>query len=829
VRGSRLVVCGRAAIRSCVLPILVAGLGLGLTASSALAANRGAPVAVGRGAPVAAGRGAPVTITRDRAGVPHVVAKNFTALGYGEAYVFAQDNLCTFANDIVTVEGDRSKYFGPNGTAINYSAGTSSTNLESDLYWRYVKASGIVARQLAAKPPNGLLPQVRQLYAGFVVGYNRYLRSGKLRDPRCKGKPWVHPITLTDMFLRGEQIVTEGSAQQFLSGIVDAAPPATASQAAIARRLSSAKPNPAALRAQFADQAERAQGSNAIGLGTLGTRSGDGMLLANPHFPWRGTERFWMAQLDVPGKYDVEGGTLMGFPLIGIGFNRNIAWTHTVSTSRRFVAYQLNLVPGDPTSYYLDGKPTKMGRLTVTLRYGSHIVRHTFYTTRWGLVALVAAAHYGWDSSHAYAIFDAVAEDGPRAADQFLRMGQATSVKSLYDVEAKWLAIPTFNTIAADDRGNAYYGDVGATPAVSQAEIKACLPAGLPTLVYQQARVVTLDGSRTACAPASFKGTPQRGIFAAKYLPHTFRRDYVENSNDSYWLANPAHPLIGFSPIIGLTGTAQGLRTRIGNLVVAARLKGTDGLGAPKFTISTLQRMWERDQSELAALVLKDLVADCRAHPPQMASDGRTVDLTAACSALAGYNGTGSLNATGGWLFSVWAALDTDSNFYATAFDPLDPLTTPAGLNLGSAGRPATPLRWLADAVENLQAHAVSLNASYGQVQHAPQSRKIPIHGCDTGCFNAIYSSIGPTSNPVNQAPYGQVYDGSSLVMTTQLTRGGPVSQGILTYSQATDPTSRWYENLTKLYSRRRWVKLPYTPSELRRTHPLKPLVLRVP
>ncbi len=761
--------------------------------------------------------------------MPHVVAKNFTALGYGEAYVFAQDNLCTFANDIVTVEGDRSKYFGPNGTAINYSAGTSSTNLESDLYWRYVKASGIVARQLAAKPPNGLLPQVRQLYAGFVAGYNRYLRSGKLRDPRCKGKPWVHPITLTDMFLRGEQIVTEGSAQQFLSGIVDAAPPATASQAAIGRRLSSAKPNPAALRAQFADQAERAQGSNAIGLGTLGTRSGDGMLLANPHFPWRGTERFWMAQLDVPGKYDVEGGTLMGFPLIGIGFNRNIAWTHTVSTSRRFVAYQLNLVPGDPTSYYLDGKPTKMGHLTVTVRYGSHIVRHTFYTTRWGLVAVVSAAHYGWDSSHAYAIFDAVAEDGPRAADQFLRMGQATSVKSLYDVEAKWLAIPTFNTIAADDRGNAYYGDVGATPAVSQAEINACLPGGLPTLVYQQARVVTLDGSRTACAPTSFKGTPQTRIFAAKYLPHTFRRDYVENSNDSYWLANPAHPLTGFSPIIGLTGTAQGLRTRIGNLMIAARLKGTDGLGAPKFTISTLQRMWERDQSELAALVLKDLVTDCRAHPSQMASDGKTVDLTAACSALAGYNGTGSLNATGGWLFSVWAALDTDSNFYATAFNPLDPLTTPAGLNLGSAGRSATPLRWLADAVENLQAHDVSLNASYGQVQHAPQSRKIPIHGCDTGCFNAIYSSIGPTSNPVNQAPYGQVYDGSSLVMTTQLTRGGPVSQGILTYSQATDPTSRWYENLTKLYSRRRWVKLPYTASELRRTHPLKPLVLRVP
>jgi acyl-homoserine-lactone acylase len=797
-----------------------------------------------------------VTITRDRSGIPHIVAQNFTALGYGEGYVFAQDNLCTFANDIVTVEGQRSKYFGPNGTAVNYSAGTSSTNLQSDLYWRYVHASGLIGRELSAKPPNGLLPEVRQIYTGYVEGYNAYLKSGKLRDPACKGKPWVHPITLADMILRGEQIVTEGSAQQFVPGIVAAAPPATtardrsstqASRAtrrasvrrasarrasarrASARRGSARRPGLAALKAQFGDQADRAQGSNGIGIGALDTRSHHGIVLANPHFPWRGTERFWMAQLDVPGRYDVEGGTLMGFPLIGIGFNRHIAWTHTVSTTRRFVAYQLNLVPGDPTSYYLDGKPTKMGTVDVTLRYGGTTVRHTFYTTRWGLVAEVAQAHYGWDTTHAYALYDVVASAGLRAANQYLRMGQATSVRGLYDVEAKWLAIPTFNTIAADDKGNAYYADLGDTPAVSQAEINRCLPPGLPTLVYDAARVVTLDGSRSSCAPANYPGTPERGIFTARYMPHTFRRDYVENSNDSFWLANPAHPLTGFSPIIGLTGTQQGLRTRIGNMLIAARVAGTDGLGAPKFTIGTLQRMWEGDKSELAALVLKALVSDCQAHPSQVASDGKTIDLTSACRALAGYNGTGLLNAKGGWLFSVWSALDSDSNFYSTPFSAADPLRTPNGLNLGSPSSPATPLKWLADAVENLDAHGVPLDASYGQVQYAPQSRKIPIPGCDTGCFNAIYSSLGTSTSPVSEAPYGQVYDGSSLVLTTELDPSGPVSQGILTYSQASDPTSPWYSNLTRLYSKARWVDLPYTTAELAKLHPHKPLVLVAP
>ena len=225
----------------------------------------------------------------------------------------------------------------------------------------------------------------------------------------------------------------------------------------------------------------------------------------------------------------------------------------------------------------------------------------------------------------------------------------------------------------------------------------------------------------------------------------------MENSNDSFWRANPSHPPTGFSPIIGLTDQARNGRTRLGNEMIAARVAGTDGLGKPRFTISTLQRMWEGDRSDLAQLVLKDLVAGCRARPSQLASSGRLVDLTPACAALAGYNGTGKLSARGGWLFTVWADLDTDKAFFATAFNPAQPLTTPSGLNTTTA----TPLRFLADAVLNLQAHHVALNASFGQVQYAPQSRRIPIPGCfgDKGlgqnmaCFNAIHSQDGTPSD----------------------------------------------------------------------------------
>ncbi len=765
-----------------------------------------------------------VTITRDSAGIPHITASNFTALGYGEALAFARDNFCTLAQDFVTVNGQRSRYFGPKRLSLNYSAGTSDTNLDSDLYWTRVKDSGVLTREFHQAPPLGPTPQVVAVYQGYVAGYNRYLASGKLTDPACKGKPWVRPITLDDMYLRGYQIVTEASSAQVVGAEVQAAPPAhpatspttsTAPHTATTTAAVTAAPDPAALTAAFGSNGGDSLGSNGIGIGSQDTAAGDGMLLANPHFPWQGTERFWMAQLTVPGQYDVEGGTLMGFPLIGIGFNQHVAWTHTVSTSFRFTFYQLQLAPGDPTSYVVDGKTIPMGRQNVSVDTGHGIVHHTFYTTQWGPVVVVDQAHYQWTTTTAYAVADSMGNDAYRAADQYMAMGRATSAQNLLDIESTYLAIPTFNTIAADDTGHAYYGDVGNTPNVPASLIASCTPSGLAQLVYQAAGVVTLDGSRQSCAWQDDPGTPVPGIFNASHMPHTIRTDYVENSNDSYWLANPGAPFPAFSPIIGNIDVQQGLRTRLGNQMIAARLSGTDGLGPPKFTLGSLQAMWQSNQSLEAQLVLGALVGACRATPSAKASNGTTVDLTAACTALAGYDKTGNLAAAGGWLFSEWSAYAPSKGLWSDSFDPAHPLTTPSVLDTAN---PAV-LQALADAVVNLQKHHVPLDATYGQVQHVVRNgTSIPIPGCDTGCFNAIYAADGQ-GGPLSAFPYGVVYEGSSLVMTTELTPSGPVSQGILTYSQATDPTSPWHATMTKLYSQKRWVPLAYTPAQLAAEH----------
>src|SRR3954471_1590865 len=77
-----------------------------------------------------------VTIRRTAHGIPHIAANDFPSLAYGYAQAFAQDNICVIADSYVTVRGERSKYFGPNGTYSFRGNGTTPNNLNSDFFYR---------------------------------------------------------------------------------------------------------------------------------------------------------------------------------------------------------------------------------------------------------------------------------------------------------------------------------------------------------------------------------------------------------------------------------------------------------------------------------------------------------------------------------------------------------------------------------------------------------------------------------------------------------------------------------------------------------------------
>lgn len=50
-------------------------------------------------------------------GVPHIKAKDYASLGYGYGYAVAKDRLCLLADRVITLRGERSRWFGATGAA----------------------------------------------------------------------------------------------------------------------------------------------------------------------------------------------------------------------------------------------------------------------------------------------------------------------------------------------------------------------------------------------------------------------------------------------------------------------------------------------------------------------------------------------------------------------------------------------------------------------------------------------------------------------------------------------------------------------------------------
>ncbi len=756
------------------------------------------------------GTGYSATIVRTAYGVPHITADDWGSLGYGYGFAFAGDDLCTMAQDYVTVEGQRSRFFGPDGS-YPLTAGGTADNLDSDFYWQSVIDSRAVPDLLAVRSgPDALQPELRQLITGYVAGYNHYLASvggaAGVPDPTCRGKAWVRPITELDAYLRVYQVVELEGQDADPDSIADAAPPAATA------KPTATTPAAAQLRAatsRLATLGTAQAGSNAIALGSAGTRNQSGMLLGNPHFPWDGADRFYEVQLTVPGVLNVEGASLGGVPLVVVGFNSTMAWSHTTSTSYPFTLYQLALVPGRPTEYVYDGRARAMTPRTVTVLEqsaggGLRPVRRTLWSTRWGPVT---ADFHGlplpWSQQSAFALADADADD-LRFLNDVLATDRATSTSAVLAGLKEYQGLPWSNTVAADSAGHALYADIGNFPDVTDALAERCdTPIG--AITFQQGGLPILDGSRPACAWGSDPDSAVPGILGGNEEPSLTRSDFVENSNASYWLSNPAQPLTGYPRILGDTGTDRGLRTRSALSMVTQRISGADGLGPAGFTLQDLENLMFSDVQYGATLVKPQLVAMCRSLPGGLAptGSGATVAVGDACDVLAAWNGREDVTSRGDVLFrDFWErALALPEGPWSTPFDPAHPLTTPNGLNTAD---PAVRTAF-GDALADLAAAHLPDDVALGAVQYVVRDgARIPLPGGPgdpDGEFNAIYQDV------LNQ-PGADPSIGSSYLQAVTWTPGDPCpdAAALLTYSESADPDSPHYADQTELFSRQRWA-----------------------
>jgi len=736
------------------------------------------------------GGAASATLQRTANGVAHISAPDAETLAYGMAYAYAQDNVCMTANQLVTVRGERARYFG--AATPGLLARRMLPNEQIDFFIAAHMDDAALARHW-----QGAGAETQALARGAVAGYNRYLADHAGRLPAaCQGQPWVQPMTLADYRRQAELTAVQAATAALADALLAAKPPAPA-QAAAPPALDLADAGAALRELGLLDAP---LGSNAWAFGKEVTADGRGLLLGNPHFPWTGVNRFWQAHLTIPGELDVMGVAIGNFPAVTIGFNKDVAWSHTVSTGKRFTLHELSLVPGEPTRYLLDGQPVAMTQRELQIQVraadGSLQTRkQSVWSTRWGPVLVLPRAGLLWTAKTAYALKDANLGN-VRGTEAAMGFGRARSVQDIQQA-LKNLGTPWVNTLAVDRHGQALYADASVVPDVDAAQLQRCAPGKAAAALLPAAGLVVLDGSRSDCDWQRDPASPQPGLMPVARMPMAVRSDWVHNSNDSFFYTHPQQRWSGISPLVGDASLTRA-RTRAGLSEIPALL------ARGKLTAQAVQGQLFENRNFMAGVVLPDLLAACAGQPPASAEarDG--------CAALQGWDRRSDLGSRGAHLFrEFWRNARAIPGVHRLPFDPAQPVATPAGLRLDDAAVAAKLWEALAQAVKAVRGAGFALDAPLAQVQRPLiTDAAIGLHGGED--YEGVLNNLGNQFAPGIGAQGLRIDYGSSYIQTVGFDARGPVAQAILTYGQSTDPASPHAFDQLRLFEAKQWPSLPF-------------------
>ncbi|WP_371395685.1 penicillin acylase family protein [Fretibacter rubidus] len=281
-----------------------------------------------------------VTIMRDDYGVPHIYGKTDADAVFGLLYAQAEDDFPRIERNYIWATGRLAEIEGKSA-------------LYSDLRARLYMTVDEAKAAYAAAPP-----MVKALCDAWADGLNYYLAKNPDVTPALitTFEPWM-PMFFSEGSIGGdiEQIPLGGITAFYGDGTPRPAPRTVALEA---------EPG----------------GSNGFAIAGKLTRSGDAMLLINPH-----TSFYFRPEVHVISEEGLNayGAVTWGQFFVYQGFNANNGWMHTSTYVDFMDEFTQDVFETDGQMFYHYGdesRPLKVGSVTLKFKDGQGMSTRTFPT-----------------------------------------------------------------------------------------------------------------------------------------------------------------------------------------------------------------------------------------------------------------------------------------------------------------------------------------------------------------------------------------------------------------------------------------------------------------
>ncbi|MES2253809.1 MAG: penicillin acylase family protein [Pseudomonadota bacterium] len=512
-------------------------------------------------------------------------------------------------------------------------------------------------------------------------------------------------------------------------------------------------------------------GSNAWAVAPSKSKSGNTMVLANPHLPWAPSFfTYYEAGLEGPGIH-MYGATQIGLPLLRFDFDDRHAFTNTVNTILGASIYKLTPAAGGfENGYMFDGQVKKfdVSQASFKIRQADGSMKTENLTIRSTVQGPVFVTKAG-----ATVALRVAGLERPEALKEYWDLGMAKTYDQALAAFRK-VQVPTFNIVYGDREGNILYVDNGILPKRKKGDFaywKGMVPGDTSETMWQDSDVMTFEEIPHVANPPS---------------------GFVQNTNDPPWTSTwpQAIHYKDYPSYIAIEGPLSMRNEQSMHLMA----------DSGKISYEDFIRLKHTTRALLADRMIPELI--------NMVGTSSDADIQKAVAVLKGWDHQYNADSKGALLFETWVKEFAGPNMsnqtnYAQKWDANDPMETPRGIK-----DPAVAMSSLKAAVAQTIKLYGAVDRAYGEVSRFHIGDvNIPGNGGagNLGIFRTItWDKLENGQRKVNA--------GETWVSMVEFSK--PIkAMGVMSYGESSQPGSKHNSDQLHFVAERKlrtlWVKRP--------------------